>query len=105
MGQHPEVKTSVARRLLRQLGKCAHCRLTLKPGDLWEIDHIQPKAKGGGNGYDNLQLLHKHCHDLKTRKDGSGTRVNCPATESPDEAKVSRKVPTTYRRGNSRGLV
>ncbi len=89
MGQHPEVKTAVAKLLKRQKGKCAHCGLTFKPGDLWEIDHIQPKAKGGGNGYDNLQLLHKHCHDWKTRYDGCGTLLICPATESLDEAQCT----------------
>nr|WP_322744200.1 HNH endonuclease [Planktothrix mougeotii] len=25
----------------------------------------------GKNIYDNLQLLHKHCHDTKTANDGS----------------------------------
>jgi RNA-directed DNA polymerase len=80
MGQHPEVKPEVAKLLKRQRGKCAHCGLTFKPGDLWEIDHIQPQANGGGNGYDNLQLLHKHCHDLKTCYDKSGTHVKSPAT-------------------------
>lgn len=103
MGQHPEVKPATARLLKRQKGKCAHCGLTFKPGDLWEIDHIQPKANGGGNGYDNLQLLHNHCHDLKTRYHGSGTRVKSPATEEPDDAKVSRPVLKTN--GSRKGVV
>ncbi|MEM6403201.1 MAG: HNH endonuclease, partial [Cyanobacteria bacterium P01_D01_bin.116] len=30
-----------------------------------------PKKKGGSNKKDNLQLLHKHCHDTKTAYDGS----------------------------------
>lgn len=103
MGQHPEVKPATVRLLKRQKGKCAHCGLTFKPGDLWEIDHIQPKANGGGNGYDNPQLLHKHCHDLKTRYHGSGTRVKSPATEEPDDAKVSRPVLKTN--GSRKGVV
>ena len=32
-------------------------------------DHIIPKKVGGGNSRDNLQLLHKHCHDAKTYSD------------------------------------
>jgi len=92
MGQHPEVKPAVAKLLKRQKGKCTHCELTFRPGDLWEVDQIQPKAKGGGNGWSNLQLLHKHCHDLKTQHDWSGTRVKSPTTEEPDDAKVSRPV-------------
>jgi len=34
-----------------------------------EIDHIKPKKEGGKDVYANLQLLHGHCHDTKTRKD------------------------------------
>lgn len=34
-----------------------------------EIDHIIPKSQGGKDKYDNLQLLHCHCHDGKTAKD------------------------------------
>jgi RNA-directed DNA polymerase len=88
-GHHPEVSTSAARLLKRQKGKCAYCGLTFKPGDLWEIDHIQPKAKGGGNGYDNLQLLHKHGPDSKTSCDGCGASFKSPATEEPDEAQCT----------------
>ena len=103
MGHHPEVKPSTARLLKRQKGKCAHCGLIFKPGDLWEIDHIQPKANGGVNGYDNLQRLHKHCHDLKTCYDKFGTHVKSPATEEPDDAKVSRPVLKTN--GSRKGVV
>lgn len=91
MGNHPEVPTRESKLLKRQKGKCAHCGLTFKPGDMWEVDHILPKCKGGKDRYDNLQLLHKHCHDVKTRNDGSGTYER-PITEEQDEAKVSRPV-------------
>ncbi|MBG1261242.1 HNH endonuclease [Nostoc sp. BAE] len=40
-------------------------------GDLLEIDHIQPISCGGKKEWQNLQLLHRHCHDEKTAKDGS----------------------------------
>ena len=71
MGKHPEVSTKLATLLKKQKGKCNHCGLTFKYGDLIEIDHINPKSKGGKNHYDNLQALHRHCHDLKTANDGS----------------------------------
>ncbi|MFB2983900.1 HNH endonuclease [Microseira sp. BLCC-F43] len=45
--------------------------LSFKPGELIEIDHIEPLAKGGKNLYTNLQALHRHCHDTKTTTDGS----------------------------------
>jgi len=34
-----------------------------------EIDHTVPKSLGGRGNYDNLQLLHRHCHDVKTADD------------------------------------
>jgi len=71
MGKHPEVSTKLATLLKKQKGKCNHCGLTFKYGDLIEIDHINPKSKGGKNHYDNLQALHRHCHELKTANDGS----------------------------------
>ena len=39
-----------------------------------EGDHIVPKSLGGKDGYENLQLLHGHCHDEKTSLDGSTTK-------------------------------
>ena len=29
-----------------------------------EVDHIVPRAIGGKDEYKNLQLLHRHCHDV-----------------------------------------
>ena len=67
-GVHPELKNSVARLLKQQKGKCNWCGLTFRDGDLMESDHITPRAMGGNNK-DNLQLLHRHCHDNKTKND------------------------------------
>jgi RNA-directed DNA polymerase len=67
-GSHPELKNSVAKLLKKQRGKCNWCGLNFQDGDLIETDHITPKSLGGNNK-DNLQLLHKHCHDEKTRDD------------------------------------
>ncbi len=69
MGRHPEMKSSVAKLLKKQKGKCNHCGLTFMPGDKIETDHIIPRRAGGNNLKDNLQALHIHCHDIKTRKD------------------------------------
>lgn len=79
MGKHPEVSKQLATLLKKQKGKCNHCGLNFKHEDLIEIDHIIPKSKGGKNQYDNLQALHRHCHDIKTASDGSnGTRDKEP---------------------------
>lgn len=69
MGKHPEVKPTVARLLKKQKGKCHHCNLTFQPEDIIETDHIVPQKAGGHKYKDNLQLLHKHCHDVKTKDD------------------------------------
>ncbi|MBW4505548.1 MAG: HNH endonuclease [Scytonematopsis contorta HA4267-MV1] len=69
LGQNPEMPTRVAKLLKKQQGKCSHCGLVFKDGDVMEIDHIVPKTKGGKDTYDNFQLLHRHCHDKKTSSD------------------------------------
>ncbi len=78
-----------------QKGKCAHCELFFKNGDLLEIDHKKPRAKGGKNTQYNLQLLHRHCHDTKTANDDKavrGTNENSQIIEEPCEVKISRTV-------------
>ena len=69
MGKHPEVKTTVAKLLKKQKGICNLCKLSFSTEDKIETDHIIPTKAGGNNSYDNLQLLHKHCHDTKTKAD------------------------------------
>lgn len=69
MGKHPELKPSIARLLKKQKGICNHCGLTFKPEDTIEIDHIVPLQAGGNKIHDNLQALHNHCHDVKTKSD------------------------------------
>jgi RNA-directed DNA polymerase len=61
--------------LKKQKGKCAHCGLTFREGDLMEVDHIKPISLGGKDEWKNLQLLHRHCHDIKTGSDGSKKSV------------------------------
>ena len=75
MGKHPEMPKRTASLLKKQKGKCAHCGLFFRDGDLLEVDHITPRSKGGKDEKKNWQLLHRHCHDEKTRTDGSYDRV------------------------------
>ena len=101
MGKQPGVSTRVSKLLKRQKGKCAHCGLTFREEDVMEIDHIVPKALGGKDKYDNLQILHKHCHDAKTANDGSlGAQDKSQVVESPDDAKVSSPVLKTSQAGD-----
>ncbi len=69
MGKHPEMPKRKALLLKRQKGKCAHCKLTFREQDVLEIDHIIPTAAGGKDEYKNMQLMHLHCHDEKSRLD------------------------------------
>ena len=76
MGEHPEIPSRKAWLLKRQKGKCAHCSHHFKDGDLIEVDHIIPRALRGKDEYRNLQLLHRHCHDVKTHIDLINIRKN-----------------------------
>ncbi|GHT25645.1 hypothetical protein FACS18942_01220 [Planctomycetales bacterium] len=56
---------SVKQRLYKeQQGKCNACGRDFEVRDL-EIDHIIPKAKGGGDYYENYQLLCGSCNRIK----------------------------------------
>ena len=68
-GKHPLVPRKVTTLLKKQRGKCSFCGLFFTFNDRMEIDHVIPKTLGGTNQWDNLQLLHRHCHDTKTKED------------------------------------
>jgi RNA-directed DNA polymerase len=69
MGRHPQIPSRLAILLKRQKGKCEQCNLHFYDGDLIEIDHKIPTQHGGKDEYNNLQALHRHCHDTKTNHD------------------------------------
>ena len=69
MGRHPEMPLNKAKLLKSQKGICNWCKLYFREGDILEKDHITPTALGGKNEWNNLQLLHGHCHDEKTHLD------------------------------------
>jgi site-specific DNA-methyltransferase (adenine-specific) len=62
-----EVQTweSIKQRLYKQQhGKCNACGVDFEYRNL-EIDHIIPKSKGGGDYYENYQLLCSSCNKIK----------------------------------------
>lgn len=71
LSKHPEMPGRKSTLLKQQKGKCAWCGLHFFEGDVMEIDHIEPISCGGKDKWENLQLLHRHCHDEKTANDGS----------------------------------
>jgi RNA-directed DNA polymerase len=67
--------TTVTKILLRkQKGKCKWCGLPFTDDDVIERDHIIPRREpfNGSNEISNLQLLHRHCHDIKTANEVYG---------------------------------
>lgn len=77
------------RKLIKkQYGKCNLCGLYFKNGDTLEKDHIIRIADGGKDTISNLQMVHRHCHDIKTQKENSLNKI----CRELNEAKVSRSV-------------
>lgn len=70
-GEYPETPKRVSTLIKKQKGICSHCGLYFSSTDVIEVDHKLPLSIGGKDQYDNLQLLHRHCHDTKTASDGS----------------------------------
>jgi RNA-directed DNA polymerase len=73
--EYPETPTRVSKLIKKQKGICPHCGLYFTSTDMVEVDHIVPISLKGKDTYENLQLLHKHCHDTKTANDGSLTKT------------------------------
>lgn len=58
-----------ARLIKEQKGLCGICGKLFLPEDIIERDHIVPKALGGANLRENVQVVHKYCHLQKTQAD------------------------------------
>lgn len=50
-------------------GICAACKLKIKTGEDWQLDHAAALINGGLNQESNLQPLHIECHVEKTGED------------------------------------
>ncbi|WP_235595778.1 group II intron reverse transcriptase/maturase [Mastigocoleus testarum] len=62
-GKHPGLRPILAKLLRTQKGRCAHCKLNFTLEDVIEVHHIDLNHKN--QKYNNLQVLHGHCHDRK----------------------------------------
>jgi RNA-directed DNA polymerase len=62
LGRDPSKPTRVVNLLKRQNGRCANCGLLFMAEDITEVHHQDRDRRN--NRYDNLALLHGHCHDL-----------------------------------------
>lgn len=81
---YPLLSPSSLKLLRRQQGQCAWCKLYFRHGDSLELDHIIPQKQRGRNAYDNLQLLHTHCHDAKSALDGTYGETGSRSTINKD---------------------
>jgi RNA-directed DNA polymerase len=88
-GEYPGTPNRVSKLIKKQKGICPHCGLYISSTDIVEVDHIKPKSLGGKDTYDNLQLLHKHCHDTKTAKDGSLTKTKVNPLEQVENYEMN----------------
>jgi RNA-directed DNA polymerase len=61
LGHYPTVKSSVAKLLKRQSGKCSQCGLYFWFNDRMEVHHLDKNQDN--HRRDNLALTHRHCHD------------------------------------------
>lgn len=54
-----------------QGGRCAECRtiINMPKGEKIEADHLLALGIGGGNGFENFQILCPPCHAEKTKTD------------------------------------
>lgn len=71
--KHSPYPLRVRTLLVRQKQQCPICKSQFSEFDSasWEVDHIIPRSQGGPDIYQNLQLVHKACHEAKTRAESS----------------------------------
>ena len=64
LGELPNYRTHKHELFGVQEGHCGGCRMTF-PFRIFEVDHVVPRAKGGSDHRENLQLLCPACNRLK----------------------------------------
>ena len=75
--KNPNVKKQLFKE---QEGKCNGCHMDF-PEKIMEVDHIVPKAKGGGDYYENYQLLCSACNRVKGARPMDYLRMKIKAIE------------------------
>ncbi|MCL2745458.1 MAG: HNH endonuclease, partial [Planctomycetaceae bacterium] len=79
---------SVKERLYKeQNGKCNACGVEFEIRNL-VIDHIQPSSKGGGDYYENYQLLCPSCNSIKGNRTMEYVRMKLAAAEALMKTKI-----------------
>lgn len=73
---NPKLRKLTKYLLASQKGKWAWCKKTFQEEDVMEIDHIIPTKQAENNSWENVQLLHRHCHQKKTTQDNGNNESN-----------------------------
>lgn len=68
---YPPLSSTQQTLLKRQNGVCPMCKRKFKTDDAMDVDHVVPKRLGGKDVMINFQLLHRYCHNEKTRQDNN----------------------------------
>lgn len=71
-GYGSEWERARKRIIERDLGLCQECLRQGRTSVGEQVDHITPKAQGGGDNEANLQLLCGACHRTKTARESQG---------------------------------
>jgi RNA-directed DNA polymerase len=100
MGRETTTPRRVAWLLREQGGRCPECGLYFRSDDRMEVDHVHPRAHQGTGARQNLQLLHRHCHDRKTARDKGSAHDKRHAIEEPCDSKDTSTVLKPSRRGD-----
>ena len=61
LGRDPTIPQRVARLIRKQCGRCGQCNLSFTSQEVLEVHHID--GNHANNKWENLQLLHGHCHN------------------------------------------
>ncbi|OYE04604.1 group II intron reverse transcriptase/maturase [Nostoc sp. 'Peltigera membranacea cyanobiont' 232] len=93
LGTHPQMPNRKAKLLKLQKGKCPWCGLSFQEWDVLEVDHKIPRALSGKDEYKNLQLLHRHCHDVKTA-------IDLKEIRKKDHSKFREKLSQFWNKSN-----
>lgn len=85
--EDPKDKTVKERLFKKQNGHCNACDVEL---DIWhfEVDHIVPKAKGGGDFMENYQLLCGSCNKIKGARPMEYLRIKIKTRE----AEIAKRI-------------
>jgi 5-methylcytosine-specific restriction endonuclease McrA len=59
-------KRAIDDKLAEQGHACPLCKLAIASSDKYEGDHIVPWTAGGKTVAENLQVVHRRCHQLKS---------------------------------------